>query len=577
MRIVTVEEMRALEAAADKAGYSYAEMMETAGRAIADRIKALLPDRQESRVLFLVGTGNNGGDGFVAARLLRDETLMTVGIVSLRPYTDEQVQAAAAAHGPINVFANDKLNNYSGTVAMVMMADVIVDAILGTGVKLPLREDVQTLITQVRRGIAERTKNPQTKDRPQRILAVDLPSGLDADTGEIAPEALTAHETITFEALKPGHVCFPGAAHVGVVMVAPLNLPPTTPYPVLQHVVTVPIARALLPERPIDANKGTFGKALVVAGSAQYIGAVALAAEGAYRVGAGLVTVATPAPNVALLAPRLLEATWIELSHEYGAIDEGAADTIWDKLPDYTALLIGPGLDQAQCTRAFIDVLFPPHDEASSLPTAYPDAPRPPFVLGDAQTTGEQPSASRRNPNAEVTFPPLVIDADGLNLLAAINQWWTRLPPRTILTPHAGEMARLAKIGAAEGKTAAQVVQGQRYALARAKAAEWKCIVVLKGANTIVANPDGRVSVIAVATPALAKAGTGDVLAGAIVGLLAQGLDPYDAAVLATYLHGTAGLMAADRVGTAVSVLASDVLAAIPAAVRTLSANDSAP
>jgi NAD(P)H-hydrate epimerase len=574
MRIVTTAEMRTLEEAADNAGYSYAEMMEAAGRAIAERLKALLPDRQESRVLFLVGKGNNGGDGFVAARILREETLMTIGIITLRPYADGEVQACLAAHVPISLFANDKLNNYNGTVAMVMLADVIVDAVLGTGVKLPLREDVQTLLTQVKRGIAERIKNPQTKDRPQRILAVDLPSGLDADTGEIAPEALTAHETLTFEALKPGHLCFPGAAHVGAVMVTPLDLPPTIPYPPLQQVVTVPVARVLLPARAIDANKGTFGKALVVAGSAQYIGAVALAAESAYRVGAGLVTVATPAPNVSLLAPRLLEATWIELSHEYGAIDEGAADTIWDKLLDYTALLIGPGLDQAQCTRAFIDVLFPPHDDAAPLPTTYPDPLLPTSRLGDALAAGEPPSTSKRNPNAEVTFPPLVIDADGLNLLAAISQWWTRLPPRTVLTPHAGEMARLAKIEAAAGKTGAQLVQGQRYALVRAKAAEWKCIVVLKGANTIIASPDGRMSVIAVATPALARAGTGDVLAGAIVGLLAQGLAPFEAATLAAYLHGTAGLLAAERLGTTASVLASDVLASIPAVLRTLSAPD---
>ncbi|MBX3085166.1 MAG: NAD(P)H-hydrate epimerase [Anaerolineae bacterium] len=558
MRIVTVEEMRALEAAADAAGYSYKEMMETAGRAVADRIKVLLPDTQESRVLFLIGKGNNGGDGLVAARMLKDETVMTIGFVSLRDFSDEQIKLFVTENIPCIIFSNDKYTNYTATRTVMKRADVVVDAVLGTGAKLPLREDVQTLLKMVKQGLDERNAIPQLREKPIHFLAVDIPSGVDADTGQAAPETLPATETITFEALKPGHVCYPGAGLLGTLMVASLELPSTINYPTLQQVVTLDVVRPLMPKRPADANKGTFGKALVVAGSGQYIGAVALAAESAYRVGAGLVTVATPAPNVGLLAPRILEATWLELSHEYGAIDESAADVIWDRFPDYTAALIGPGLGTAEATGAFMDVLFPLDDKADPLPTTYPDPP-PPSMAMDGQPAA--PTAP------EIKPPPLVIDADALNLLAKMDAWWKRLPPRTILTPHPGEMARLANIEAQGDKSPSQIVQRNRYLLAREKARAWNCVLVLKGANTIIADPDGRVAVIPVATPALSRAGTGDVLAGAIVGCLAQGLDPFDAAMLAAFIHGTAGNVATERLGTTASVLASDVLHAIPAAI----------
>lgn len=579
MRIVTVDQMRALEAAADQAGHSYRQMMDVAGRAVAERIQTLLPDRQESRVLFLIGKGNNGGDGLVAARILRDATLMTVGVVTLRTYDDEEIKLLAAQHVPCNIFANDKLNEYRATTTMAMMADVIVDAVLGTGATLPLREEAATLLREVGRGIRSRQQIPQMAERPQRILAVDLPSGVDADTGQAAPEVLPATETITFEALKPGHVCYPGAGLSGAVMVAPLSLPPAVNHPPLQQTISAHEARALLPKRPVDANKGTFGRALVVAGSSQYVGAVALAAEAAYRVGAGLVTVATPAVNVPLLASRLVEATWIELSHEYGAIDESAADTIWNTLPDFTALLIGPGVGQAECTGAFMDVLFAPSDDSDPLPTTYPDPPSPALVPlsmaltergGQARRAGEDSPPEPSHDAREVTFPPLVIDADALNLLAKLPNWWTRLPPNTILTPHPGEMARLAGIEARQARSGAQQVQADRYRLAREKAATWGCVLVLKGANTIVAAPDGRTAVIPIATPALSRAGTGDVLAGAICGYLAQGLAPFEAAWLGAFVQGNAGVLAAAAMGTTASVLASDVLAAIPSAITAL-------
>ncbi|MFN8420772.1 MAG: NAD(P)H-hydrate epimerase [Anaerolineae bacterium] len=551
MRIVTVEEMRALEAAADHNGYSYAKMMEVAGRAIADQIKARMPDKQDTRVLFLIGAGNNGGDGLVAGRILKEETLMTVGFLLLKKRDDENFHKVKALQVPIIDFWNDPVNlDHLATRTVVKMADVIVDSLLGTGFKLPLRDDVALLLKRVKQGIAERESMVEFKGKPARILAVDLPSGMDADTGQIAPETLTADLTVTFEASKPGHWTYPGAGHCGTVIVAPLELPSDIPQPQMQQVETADSIRPLLPRRAIDANKYSFGKALIVAGSGQYVGAAALAAESAYRVGAGLVTVATPQINVPLLAPKILEATWLPLSHENGAVDESAADVVWEKFASYTAALIGSGFGTAEATAAFMDVLFPAPDGTDPLPTTYPD---PPLI----------PSSAPTKKDAEITPPPLVIDADGLNLLAKVKDWWNRLPARTVLTPHSGEMSRLCGIDSKE-------VQANRYLLAREKAKAWNCVVVLKGANTIIADPDGRTAVIPVATPALARAGTGDVLAGAVCGYLAQGLDPFDAARVACYVHGSAGLLAAERIGTTASVLATDVLHSLLQAIQQL-------
>jgi NAD(P)H-hydrate epimerase len=289
-----------------------------------------------------------------------------------------------------------------------------------------------------------------------------------------------------------------------------------------------------------------------------------LSAEAAYRAGAGLVSVATPAPNVRLLSPRLLEATWLPLTHQRGAIDESAADILWEQFAEYTAALVGPGLGTASATAAFIDVLFSADDPAEPLPTTYPNPPPPRFD----DLTGSHQHALPGIP--DITLPPLVIDADGLNLLAELDRWWKRLPAHTILTPHPGEMARLAGIGSEANRSAAHLVQANRFHLALDSAKAWQCIVLLKGANTLIAAPDGRLSAIPVATPALARAGTGDVLAGMIVGLLAQRIAPFEAATLGAYLHAQAGLIAAERLGTVSSVLASDVIAAIPAAIGAL-------
>ena len=581
-KLVTVEQMHALEAAADKAGLSYAEMMQTAGRAVAQRVKELIASLPipDARVAVLVGKGNNGGDGLVAAHLLATETQAVISLFLTEARDENDPLFAAvrdaglfAVEAPI-----DAEQGFRVLKTMVSNADVIVDALLGTGAKLPIKGDLEKILRTVHTGLRLRQSDrphptistPASPTIPPQIspyiVAVDVPSGLDADSGALDPLAIHADETITFEAIKPGLITFPGAAAVGTLHVAALGIPEKTePLPSIRvNVIDAPTVRAILPKRPADAHKGTFGKALVIAGSVNYSGAASLAALGAYRVGAGLVTVGAPQSIIAILAARLLEATWLLLPHDMGVLNRAAARVLREELSGYSALLIGPGLGHETPTAEFIDAFFQPD-------SARPKARTMGFGVAPAASTA--PSGTDSVPaDSTLHLPPLVIDADALNLLAKVDQWWTRLPANTILTPHPGEMARLSGIGDSADSSAIDQVQRRRIDLAIEKAALWNVVLVLKGAYTVIAAPDGRVAILPFATPSLARAGTGDLLAGMTTGLLAQGLTPFDAAVAAGYLHGFAGELTTGYVGHSASVLASDVAEHIADALATVDA-----
>ncbi len=577
-KIVTIEQMRAIEAAADAAGVSYSQMMERAGRAVADRVKELLEEFPQPRVAVLVGKGNNGGDGLVAGRLIAAETKAIVSFFLVEPRDEaDPVFAAVRQAGLLAADApTDSEQGYRVLRTMVANADVVIDALLGTGAHLPIKDEIEKVLRQVHKALHDRATDhsPATLSTPAApsyatirqpiIVAVDVPTGLDADTGALDPNALHADETITFEAAKPGLLVFPGAEAVGTLHIAPLGLPdklePLTG--IKLTLVDAHTAHQLLPDRPANANKGTFGKAMIAAGSVNYTGAAVLAALSAYRIGAGLVTVAAPQPVIPTLAAHLIEATWLLLPHDMGVLSKGAARVLREEIDGYTSLLIGPGLGQEDATADFINALFQPVESTKTKPRAFG------FAVAPSEQTKEEAKPDK-------PLPPMVIDADGLNLLAKIENWWTRLPARTVLTPHVGEFARLAKIEDEGDTKATEKVQANRVTLAAEKAAAWNAVVVLKGAHTVIADPDGRMAILPFANAALARAGTGDVLAGMIAGLLAQGLDPFDAAVAAGYVHGFAGELATNFVGSRASVLASDVAAHIADALATIEATDS--
>jgi NAD(P)H-hydrate epimerase len=364
---------------------------------------------------------------------------------------------------------------------------------------------------------------------------------VDCDSGEVAQDCIHADATVTLAAVKQGLLKLPAYDFIGelrVVEIGPLDDLKSW-QKVKNEVGNEMMAASQLPERPSNAHKGTFGTVLIVAGSVNYTGAALLAGRAACRIGTGLVTLAVPAPLHTSLAGHFPEATWLLLPHEMGSISSAAAEVVSGNLERITALLIGPGLGLDDTTREFIGNLL-----GGAISKELHG--RMGFV---------QPSGSKGKQKHAV-LPPIVFDADGLKLLAKLPGWSKLLPAPAILTPHPGEMSDLTGL-------TIEKIQEDRLAIVKKYALEWGHVIVLKGAFTVIASPDGRTTTIPVATPALAHAGTGDVLAGIITGLRAQGLDAYDAARLGAWIHAQSGLAASVMLGSTTAVLAGDVLDAM--------------
>lgn len=524
MKIVTVDQMRRIEAASDAQGHSYAAMMERAGGAVARVIQTRL-DLRGRRVLILVGPGNNGGDGLVAARHLHDAGAQ-IGAYLLKPREDEHT-AALRERG---VFMANLADDRGLRILRLWLGncDALVDALLGTGASRPITGELAKLLSAVAGAVAERRSaapdltNPAWPEPARQapfIVAVDGPTGLNYDTGELDPLTVSADVSVTFAYPKLGHTRFPGAGACGELIVADIGTDPKLAEDVTLELADPALIRSLLPNRPANAHKGTFGKTLIVSGSVLYTGAPVLAATAAYRAGAGLVTLATPQAIHAVMASKIDEATFRPLPDQSGVLSAAAAAEVRKLIEDYEAVLIGPGLTQE--ARPFIEAIL-------------------------------QPELSG----------PLVLDADALNCLAQIDHWWTHVRPTAILTPHPGEMARLTRLSL-------KAIEADRVGSAIEYAKLWGHVVVLKGAFTVIAAPDGRSILMPFANPALATAGSGDVLAGTIAALVSQGLTAFEAAIGGAYLHGAAGELARREIGAA-GVLAGDLADFLPRALRRL-------
>jgi NAD(P)H-hydrate epimerase len=535
MRLVTSAEMRALEQAAVDAGATWPGLMEQAGWGVAQAAIGILGDPADRPVVVLVGPGNNGGDGLVAARHLRAAGAAVTLYLWRRRWDPERPDANWRRCRELGIpeIAADDDPGQARLRAALAPARLAIDALLGTGARPPDAE-LQAMIATLNAAMAP-------------VLAVDVPTGVDADSGAVASAAVRAHTTVATGQAKRGLLLHPGRAHRGALVVAEIGIPEPMLEEIMSETLNRDYARRLLPARPADAHKGSFGKVLVIAGSIHYPGAATLACGGAARVGAGLVTLGA-GRTVLGAASRMPEITLLPLPEgDWGAVGPGALDELGKHLEGYAALLVGPGLGTGDATREFVR-------RALGL-DVQKARPRVGFL-------GASPAPAA----AEAKLPPLpptVIDADGLNILAELDGWQGRLSEgRCVLTPHPGEMRRLLK---------ADELPGDAVAAAAEAAAQWRQVVVLKGATTAVAAPDGRTLVHDGANPALATAGTGDVLAGAIAGLLAQGLAPFDAAALGVYLHGMAGARVRDELGDA-GALASDLLPELPRAIKALRA-----
>lgn len=527
MKLVTVSQMQAIEKEADAGGLTYDQMMENAGQGLADIILSLYAGDAELEAVGLVGPGNNGGDTLVALSALAADGWKARAYLVKRK-KDDLVKRFLEAGGEVL----SKENPFEQLAEAIQTADVFLDGILGTGVKLPLKKELAELLSEVNDVLDGLDESPL-------VVAVDCPSGVDCDTGEVADEAIAADITVTMAAVKQGMLKLPAFEYVGELKVVDIGLPEDLPsFKGLQtEVADDEMVAALLPERPLTSHKGTFGTALIAAGSVNYTGAVVLAGEAAYRVGAGLVTLAVPSPLHVALAGRFPEATWVLLPHELGVISSNATEVLAKHFERASALLIGPGFGTENATKEFIENILEEKYAARKVSS------RIGFVRQDAEKKEEN----------NTKLPPMVIDADALKLLAEDKDWYQKIPAPAILTPHPGEMAVLTGL-------TKELIQEGRQDIASQYAKSWGHVVVLKGAFTVVASPDGRTTVIPVASPALARAGTGDVLAGLIVGLRAQGVDAFEAAVAGAWIHAQAGLYAADDLGTTASVLAGDVL-----------------
>ncbi|MFT4034564.1 MAG: NAD(P)H-hydrate dehydratase [Patulibacter sp.] len=476
--------------AIEQCGILGIDLMERAGAALADAARAELP---AGPIAVLCGAGNNGGDGFIAARLLRDAGREVRVLASRAPHEYEGDAAIALSR----LGDQQAIERPEQVGAVLGGATGVIDALLGTGTVGVPRGIVAALISAVR-----------ASNLP--VVACDLPSGIDAASGTVAGEVIAARCTVTFHRPSPGHLVQPAKTHVGRLIVADIGIPPGAPMTPRCGAIRSAVTRAL-PQRGAASHKYNAGAVTVVAGAPAYPGAAMLAVRGAQRAGAGYVTAVVSDPAVVLVRGASPEAIVRAWSRDIG---DAAFAELLERRTD--AVVLGPGL------------------------------------------IGTDPGEQRLIDATLAAERPTVLDAGALALYSGRAEELRRGAP-LILTPHAGELGRLLGIGAA-------AVGAQRLASAHTAAQRTGAVVVLKGDDTIIAAPDGRVAINELAASALATAGTGDVLAGAIGALLAGGADPFLAAAGGVYLHAHAGRIAAAALGTSDGVVAWDVAERLPAA-----------
>ena len=513
MKIVTAREMRNIDrVAAEKYNVPGVVLMENAGRAVAEGAVRLLGDARGKKTFIVCGGGNNGGDGFVAARWLHNSGVrVKVFLAADR----SNLKGHAALHFDIlermglEYLELTNPRDLEKARITIGFADLVVDALLGTGFQGEMSELYRECVDMM-----------NSSGRP--ILAVDIPSGVNADTGDIPYLAVKSAGTVTLGLPKPGLYLYPGANCAGEVEVAPIGLPVEllTGSELRQTLTTREVAATLLPRRFPDAHKGSCGHVLAVAGSRGLSGAAFLTAQGALRAGAGLVTIGVPDSILAIMETKTTEAMTLELPETLaGGLGADAVRVIRDFAVRASVVLVGPGLGRQEETMESVREII------------------------------------------QTVERPLVLDADGLYALIGHLEFLAALEVLAILTPHPGEMARLTGL-------TVQEVQADRIGVARRFAIEWGNIVVLKGARTIVAFPDGAVFLNPTGNSGMAAGGMGDVLAGVIAALIAQGLSSHDAAVLGVYLHGLAGDLAA--AGQPVGMTAMELAERLPTAFSEL-------
>lgn len=529
MKLTTVAKMKELENNANAGGYVFEKMMLKAGQGLSALVDERYRWGEGNFALGLVGGGNNGGDTLVAlidlqqkgwqcsAFVLKEETAQSHWINSLK-----------SVGGQVLVFDEVGL---PGLEVAVEEADLILDGAIGTGFQGSMRSPYVEVLQKVGQLAGEKN-----------IVAVDCPSGVNCDTGEICDATLICDMTVCMEAVKEGLLKFPAFEVCGELAIVELGIPArfVNASGMTDVLIEREWVKSALPQRPLNSHKGTFGHLMVCGGSVNYPGAPMLAAKSAYRVGAGLVECAIPERIYEAAVCNNLESIFTLLESEDGVITENAWQTLKNKLADVQCLLVGPGIGQEDSTFRFLQrVLF--QSETGK----------------QTSRVGFVPPRSTIKTEKTDPLPPVVIDADGLRLLARVEDWHRKIGTQLVLTPHPGEMSALTGLTVAD-------IQQSRFEVAREYAKKWGQVLVLKGALTIVADADGNLAVLPFASSALAKAGTGDVLAGMIAGLITQGSQPFEAAVIGVWLHAQAAVEVMQRQGSEACLLAGNLIEAIP-------------
>jgi len=511
LRIVTAGEMKALDMAAMKEyGIAGLVLMENAGRQVAEVVRQVLGEVRDRVVTVFIGKGNNGGDGLVAARHLLNlgAEVKVLALDDVKNITgDAAVNLAIWQKMGQKIYSVQHGDGINIVRLILMNTDLIVDAIYGTGFRGKVNEKVGRII-EVLNG----------SGKP--IIAVDIPTGLEADSGRVKGPCIQAVRTVTFGLPKLGLILEPGVDYTGKLHIADISIPAhlvekSAPH---RYLITAELVREWLPPRPSGAHKGNFGRVLVVAGSRGMTGAACLAGDSALRTGAGLVTVAVPETLHDIMEVKLTEVMTVPLPDTgAGVLSEEAGQVILTNLGKADVLAVGPGLSTAPEVVALLKELL------SSVRV------------------------------------PCVLDADALNAIEG-GEILKEVRTPVVISPHPGEMARLMGISVRE-------VQEDRLEVAARAATAWNVVVLLKGARTVVAAPSGAIYINPTGNPGMATGGSGDVLTGTVASLIAQGLEPSRAAAAGAYIHGLAGDLAAGEKGMA-GLVAGDILSALPAAIH---------
>jgi len=518
MKIASSKEIHEIESKSEKFGISTKILIKNAGLKIAQNIINEIDNISLTNIVVLVGKGNNGNDGLIAASHLSSWGIKVIAYLCIkRPPNDYYLKTA---HNNGVLIQLPSIDYKKQIKDIFKKTNIVIDAILGTGNKKRLSSPISDILNCL--------KTSKIKNEKLKIIAIDIPSGINPDTGSIDSNCVPVDKTFILGIYKIGMFENSNQYFYGQKIILDIGLPKNIDEHIKYELITRSWAKKHIPKRSPSASKDDFGRVFMIVGSKNYPGAASLAANSAMRSGAGLVTLAITESIKPIVANNTIESVFLSLpcNDNGNILPKSAMKIIEEKIINHNVFLYGCGINQTKEMQMLTKLIF----------------------------------------SSKVNFPNTVIDADGLNILAKLNKegisWWENMPSSTILTPHLKEMSRLTGI---EAKS----IQKSRVSICVEFAKIWNKIIVLKGPNTIIAFPNKKAMISSFTNPLLATAGTGDILAGLIAGLIAQKAPPEIAATLGVYIHSESALLTSYNLKMS-SIIASDLILSIPKTIKSI-------